>query len=77
MSSERPYDEQPTSRGRPQDQFTDQKKVQKYINQGWPDSKNALPLEVQQFWCVRDELYVSEGLVLRREKFNCFEFTPP
>ena len=42
--------------------------VQKYVNQGWPDSKNAVPLEVRPFWCVRDELYVSEGLVLRREK---------
>ena len=42
--------------------------VQKYINQGWPDSKNAIPLEVQPFWCVRDKLYISEGLVLRRKK---------
>ena len=30
--------------------------VQKYVNQGWPDSKNAVPLEVRPFWCVRDEL---------------------
>ena len=42
--------------------------VQKYVNQGWPDNKNAVPLEGRPFWCVRDELYVSEGLVLRREK---------
>ena len=42
--------------------------VQKYVNQGWPDSKKAVLLEVRPFWCVRDELYVSEGLVLRREK---------
>ena len=33
--------------------------VQKYINQGWPDSKNAVPLEVRPFWCFRDELYIS------------------
>ena len=37
--------------------------VQKCINQGWPDSKYAI-----LFWCVRDKLYISEGLVLRREK---------
>ena len=42
--------------------------VQKYVNQGWPKSKNAVLLEVQPFWCFRDKLYVFKGLVLRREK---------
>lgn len=42
--------------------------VIKYACQGWPCQKGLVPNEVKPYWGVRDELYVSEGLVLRGDR---------
>lgn len=35
------------------------------ILKGWPDTKNELPHSVREYWTVRDELSVSDGIVYR------------
>ena len=39
--------------------------LHKYTMIGWPEDRSWVPPEVKPYWNVRDELYVSEGLVLR------------
>ena len=35
------------------------------IQTGWPKSKSALPVEVQQYFSIRDELIVDEGIIFK------------
>lgn len=39
--------------------------LHKYTMSGWPNEKHSTPDVVKPYWTVRDEIYVSEGLVLR------------
>lgn len=42
--------------------------VIEFVNQGWPSVKDIVPTPCRPYWCVRDELYVPEGLLLRGER---------
>lgn len=42
--------------------------VKQYIMSGWPSSKDDTPTETRPYWNMRDELYVSEGLVLKDDR---------
>ena len=35
------------------------------IQTGWPKSKSALPVEVQEYFSIRDELIVDEGIIFK------------
>ena len=35
------------------------------IHQGWPNSINDLPSEIQPFWTFREELTIEDGLILK------------
>ncbi len=39
--------------------------LQQTIKHGWPDSKSMCAAETSEFWSVRDELSIADGLVLR------------
>ncbi|XP_013408762.1 uncharacterized protein K02A2.6-like [Lingula anatina] len=43
-------------------------RLQSVIKRGWPDRKSELPVNVQPYWDVRDELHIAEGLVLLGER---------
>ncbi|XP_052755373.1 uncharacterized protein LOC128201708 [Galleria mellonella] len=36
-----------------------------YIKTGWPDHKYNLPIELQVFWAIKDELYVVDSVVFK------------
>ena len=42
--------------------------VQALIAKGWPGYKSDTPISTRQYWPIRDELHVVEGLVFRGEK---------
>ena len=42
--------------------------VQAIICKGWPDYKRDTPIRTRQYWPIRDELHVIEGLVFKGEK---------
>ena len=42
--------------------------VQVLIAKGWPGYKSDTPISTRQYWPIRDELHVVEGLVFRGEK---------
>ena len=35
------------------------------VMKGWPDTKDELPHSVRQYWTVRDELSVSDGIIYK------------
>lgn len=39
--------------------------VQELIKHGWPESMQELPQTLQPFWCLRDELVMLDGLVMK------------
>ena len=42
--------------------------LQNIIQNGWPDNKSNVPLELHEYWSCGDELSVADGLILRQ---NC------
>ena len=42
--------------------------VQVLICKGWPEYKRDTPIRTRQYWPIRDELHVIEGLVFKGEK---------
>jgi len=39
--------------------------LQELITRGWPQSKQDLPEELHPYWCMRDELSILDGLILK------------
>lgn len=42
--------------------------LHQYVVNGWPEQRSSVHDEVKPYWNVRDELYVSEGLLLKNER---------
>lgn len=42
--------------------------LKQYVCTTWPEFKNDVPDELKPYWNVRDELYVSEGVLLKNER---------
>ena len=43
----------------------DMLQLKQYILQGWPPTRQQIPPELQAFWHFRDELSLSEGLLVK------------
>ena len=41
------------------------KYLQQLIITGWPESMQDVPIQVQPYWCFRDELVVLDGLIMK------------
>ena len=44
------------------------KQLRLTIRRGWPKKMSALPIELQEYWNVRDELHEADGMVLRGDR---------
>ena len=44
------------------------KELQKYVQQGWPDSPKDIPAMIRPYWNYRDEITVIDGIIFKSQK---------
>ena len=42
--------------------------VQKYIDEGWPEHRKEIPMDIRQFWEVRNDLHNVEKILMKDNK---------
>jgi transposase InsO family protein len=43
-------------------------KLRNYVHYGWPTHKSSLPLDLQPYWAIRDEIHEEDGILFVGEK---------